>query len=245
MPFRGSRKHVLELLDRSDYLTTINGLLSSSGAVVSCADPHQPIGFADPSEDELPAFCRKHLGDMIDAACLDVGQWWTLHNGTTPTWDLLSTIAFGGRRALLLVEAKAHALELEVAGKPIRVDASSASRSNHDFIGTCIESASSELSQCQPGFRLARDRHYQLSNRLAWAWKVASCGLPVVLMYLGFTGDTYFARDFLRDDSHWQALMTSYLAEVAPPEFSSAPLVLGSGSVQFLARSLPVRSVSI
>jgi hypothetical protein len=39
---------------------------------------------------------------------------------------------------------------------------------------------------------LTADSHYQLANRLASAYKVASAGIPVVLLYLGFTGDTYF-----------------------------------------------------
>src|SRR5690242_13599684 len=113
MPFRGSRKHVLELLERPDYLPTMNRMLNAADAVISPADPRQPKGFGDSAEDELPAFCRRHLGGIIDAACLDVGKWWTLHNGTTPNWDLLSTITVGDRPGLLLVEAKAHALELE------------------------------------------------------------------------------------------------------------------------------------
>jgi hypothetical protein len=244
MAFRGSRKHVLDLLERPDYLPTINALLYGTGAVISLSDPRQPIGFADPSEDELPAFCRKHLDGVIDAACLDVGQWWTVHTGTTPNWDLLSLIKVGGQRGLLLVEAKAHGRELEQAGKPLRADASAASRRNHDFIGACIESASCGLGQCLPGFRLNRDGHYQLSNRIAWAWKVASCGVPVVLLYLGFTGDTYFASDYLRDDAHWQSLITTYLTTVAPLEFRTERLTVNGGSLQFLSRSLPVGSVS-
>jgi hypothetical protein len=240
MAFRGSRKHVLELLDRPDYVSIINGLLSGTGAVVSLADPRKPTGFGDPSEDELPAFCRKHLAGLIDAACLDVGQWWTLHLGTTPNWDLLSTITVGDRRGLLLVEAKAHALELEEGGKPLRTGASAASRANHDFIGQCINAASGELGRCMPGFQLSRDGHYQLSNRIAWAWKVAACGVPVVLMYLGFTGDTYFADDFLRDDAHWQTLMKTYLAAVAPPQFAATRLEIGDDSLQFVCRSLSV-----
>ncbi|MCZ2112928.1 MAG: hypothetical protein LC131_03705, partial [Anaerolineae bacterium] len=98
---------------------------------------------------------------------------------------------------------------------------------------------------CRKGFQLRRDGHYQLSNRIAWAWKMAACGVHVVLMYLGFTGNTYFAADFLRDDAHWQTLMKTYLAAVAPPRFAATALEIGGGSLRFLARSLPVRSVSV
>jgi hypothetical protein len=36
------------------------------------------------------------------------------------------------------------------------------------------------------GFALSANSHYQLSNRFAFAWKVAKMGTPVVLLYLGF-----------------------------------------------------------
>ena len=37
-----------------------------------------------------------------------------------------------------------------------------------------------------PGWHLSADRHYQLCNRVAWAWKLSNLGVPVVLVYLGF-----------------------------------------------------------
>ena len=39
------------------------------------------------------------------------------------------------------------------------------------------------------GLRSAAARNYQLANRLAFTWKLASLGLPTVLIYLGFYGD--------------------------------------------------------
>jgi len=35
-------------------------------------------------------------------------------------------------------------------------------------------------------WQLSRDSLYQLANRFAWAWKIASLGVPVALVYLGF-----------------------------------------------------------
>jgi hypothetical protein len=32
--------------------------------------------------------------------------------------------------------------------------------------------------------------HYQLCNRVAWAWKLADLGVPVVLVHLGFLNAT-------------------------------------------------------
>ena len=36
------------------------------------------------------------------------------------------------------------------------------------------------------GWDLSQDSHYQLCNRFAWGWKIASLGVPVILVYLGF-----------------------------------------------------------
>ena len=55
-----------------------------------------------------------------------------------------------------------------------------------------------------PGFQrktgkpwdISRDHHYQLSNRFAWSWKLATLGIPVVLVYLGFLN----AQDMASND---------------------------------------------
>ena len=68
---------------------------------------------------------------------------------------------------------------------------------------------------------LSRDWNYQMSNRFAWAWKLASLGIPVVLIYLGFLkasdmsepGEVPFA-----DASAWEALVRSHSAPLFPGE---------------------------
>jgi hypothetical protein len=91
---------------------------------------------------------------------------------------------------------------------------------------------------------LTADSHYQLANRLASAYKVASVGVPVVLLYLGFTGDTYF-RDHLRDADHWQQLVRRYLHAVVPPDLPGRELRhVSGGSLTLLVGALPVRAVS-
>jgi len=57
---------------------------------------------------------------------------------------------------------------------------------------------------------------YQLANRLSAAEVLASCRVPVLLLYLGFIGDTYFKSDYFRDDAHWQRTMHAYTARVLP-----------------------------
>lgn len=94
-------------------------------------------------------------------------------------------------------------------------------------------------------FDLDVSRHYQLANRVAYAWKLADLGLPVVLLYLGFTGDTYFDADYIRDDAHWQRVIGGYMQGVVSQQFPERVHTLASGgSVQMLVRSLPVAEVS-
>lgn len=52
-----------------------------------------------------------------------------------------------------------------------------------------IAEACAGLQLLGPAVRISRDSHYQLSNRVAFAWKLATLGLPTVLVYLGFWGD--------------------------------------------------------
>jgi hypothetical protein len=69
---------------------------------------------------------------------------------------------------------------------------------------------------------ITRDSHYQLSNRLAFAWKLASLGVPTVLLYLGFTGDDGI-RDVgapFADSGHWMTALNAYFDGVA-----AAPLL--------------------
>ena len=62
-----------------------------------------------------------------------------------------------------------------------------------------------------------RDWNYQLSNRIASAWKLADCGMPVVPLYLGFVGDGGMASigEPLRDAHHWETVMRCHLHDVA------------------------------
>src|SRR5258708_370248 len=90
-----------------------------------------------------------------------------------------------GRQALILMEAKAHTAELSVAGKlhPIRQTSEQQHRSdaNHSQIARAIAEANAALRCAIPGVALDRDRGYQFANRIAFAWKLASLGVPVAL----------------------------------------------------------------
>ena len=69
---------------------------------------------------------------------------------------------------------------------------------------------------------------------------MASVGVPVLLLYLGFIGDTYF-RDYLRDADHWQQLMRRYLQGVVAVVTQSSEFKKFGGHAGSCRRSVDIR----
>ena len=142
-------------------------------------------------------------------------SWWLAapRGANAPNWDIASTCTIRGEHGLLLVEAKAHVNELSSAGKS-RPDASSSnSLQNHDRIGEATSEATEGLGNATGRqWCLSRDHHYQISNRFAWSWKLASLRIPVALVYLGFLNALEMAVDgpLLRTRTHWAGVMKAH-----------------------------------
>lgn len=92
-------------------------------------------------------------------------------------------------------------------------------------------------------------------NRIAFGWKLASLGIPTVLVYLGFTGDTGIADvgEPFTSDEHWQTAFHDDVRGVCrqpdrvqqrPLQGSRAPLWILSGSRRVLEVSLRWHSAS-
>lgn len=131
----------------------------------------------------------RHDGFVSPEAQQQLRDWWLASNGrpSTPNWDLVSTCHIDGKKGLLLVEAKAHAAELSTDGKRPPKPRSANSKANHQRIGEAIQQANAGLRYVTGGsWNLSRDHHYQVCNRFAWSWKLATLGMPTVLVYLGF-----------------------------------------------------------
>lgn len=234
---RGSRKHLLDLLDSEHVEQRLTDLLLGTGVTVAAGAARQPLGHREPSEWTIRRFAAKHLAGQFDYDSFD--RWWVGDQYQNPQWDLLVACDIDGRPGLLMVEAKAHECEVSQSGKPLKDAASEQSKANHEQIGRCVAAARQGLSSLVDRIAISRDSHYQLSNRVASAWKLASLGLPVALLYLGFTGDTYF-RDYLRDADHWQRVVGAYMADVLPLSFPEQPIAIPRGAtMRMLIRSLP------
>ncbi len=193
-------------------------------ASVSPSDTWMPRGF-----DELRE-CQLHRRSVVldNDLCDALAAWWLppdQRRGRTPNFDIAATCSVSGRPGVLLVEAKAHDTELtrESAGRK-RVSTSSkedqAQRdASHKTIGAAIELARVGL-EAQTGlkFGISRDVCYQMSNRFAWAWKLADAGVPVVLVYLGFLNADDMASDGnpLRNHEQWEKLVLAHGAPIVP-----------------------------
>ena len=181
-----------------------------------------PRGF-----DSLKEARLDKAADLLEPATrAKLGAWWlspSSSGATTPNFDIASTCAIDGRPGLLLIEAKAHDEELnkEAMGKSLSADASEDSRANHETIAAAIRTARGGLSEgTSLPWQIARDTHYQMSNRFAWAWKIAALGVPVVLIYLGFLKANEMAdrgQPFV-EESDWEQLVFSHSQSLFPAE---------------------------
>lgn len=212
-----------------------------TGAVVRAGDTWRPRSRQDPAEARLEKFGPWALPDAIDWR--GVRTWWLAHSrgANTPNWDVAASCSVGGRPGIILMEAKANRRELNPGGKSWfagrSADAAWAqterpslrSRENHARIGAAISEARDALRPRFPELAISRDTHYQLSNRVAFAWRLASLGLPTVLVYLGFTGDEGI-RDVgepFADAGAWADVFAEYAGGFSPPPCESAPSTAG------------------
>jgi hypothetical protein len=228
---RGSRKHIIDWVRTPSFRSELNSMIGPSRVVVGPNDAFMPTG-ADGNRGIQEARLETFLKDP--AMRRELQRWWLAvpRGANTPNWDLAAHATLDGRPALVLVEAKANEKELSTAkkarptgknppgtprGKP-KPPASADSWRNHEQIGAAITGASKALGGKERGFSLSRESHYQFANRIAFSWKLASMGLPTVLVYLGFTGDRGIqdAGKMLESTISWQKLVTDHVKGQVP-----------------------------
>lgn len=208
--FKGSRLRCLLLTHRAPAeVAAFFQTLVVPYAEVGRTETWAPRGFLHSEEVKL----GETAGYLSEEDRKTITNWWLAKPGraNTPNWDLVSTCKVGGRNGLILVEAKAHEAEMGAD----RCGATDPD--NIKSIRKAIEDASVAWNQMLPGFALSYDCHYQMSNRFAFAWKVASLGTPVVLVYLGFLDATDMGTSrLLKTDEQWRACVVKKGEEVVP-----------------------------
>jgi hypothetical protein len=237
---RGSRARCLLLTDGGREL--VANRLNQIAKPFAAVDPRRHNWMPNGPEKSAEARLGEVSGFLSDVDREAVSAWWLavrkVPNGivNTPNWDIAATATIGGQEGLLLVEAKAHDAELKTNGK------GPGNPLNDERIGAAIEEASESLNRLQPGWHLSRDSHYQFANRFAWAWKIASLGVPVVLVYLGFLKADEM-RDHgvpFADKKTWERLIRAHARGLAPENVWENPLSVKGTAMVALIRSLSV-----
>ncbi len=100
-------------------------------------------------------------------------NWWP-RQGRNPSRDIeVIPCAIKGRHGLLLVESR-DPPERDITADDGLAQIANALGEVNDYFGGI--------------WNLTPHGQYQLSNRIAWAWRLAFLGFPVVLLYLGYQG---------------------------------------------------------
>lgn len=236
---RGSRKHVLDWTESPNFLREFESLLAPLPVRFTPDTVYMPRGYTDPMEARLERFGPVVMPGL--AVWEQLQDWWLAHRrgANTPNWDIAATCEIEGKAGLVLVEAKANWPELGAAGKRLDKASSPKGIENHERIGAAIDEACKAWQRINPHVNISRDSHYQLANRLAFTWKLGSLGIPVILVYLGFTGDEGI-RDAgapFTDDANWRKAINEYAADVVPMELFEVRHDLGAAPVWLALRS--------
>jgi len=243
--YRGSQKHVLDWVEQPLFVPELLNLVRPVGAKVTAQSVWAPLGYRWPDEARLERWGPKNWG--AHKCWGELEDWWLAapRGANTPNWDLAMIADLEGQRGLILVEAKANVPELSRDGKEPPSE-SEGSRANHNRIGEAIESARKGLAVVAPGLNICRNSHYQLANRLSFTWKLASLGIPVVLLYIGFTGDNGIndVGEPFSDSMHWHKVVERHLDEVGARDLFEHRQQIGGAPFWMLVRSRPVIEIS-
>ena len=212
---RGSRPRCVLLVDGNpnDVAERLTQIVNLPDVVVSPDDKWMPCGKPVLRENGLWDMDPAKEVRLSDPNCLvscavqqQLKNWWLVHGGNTPNWDIASTCTIKSEPGLLLVEAKAHRNELSEPDK-----CGSGNSENLKRICCAIAEASAGLeSMTGNPWALSLDHHFQLSNRFAWSWKLVSLGIPVVLLYLGFLNAREMGGQLFQSKAEWQKILKKY-----------------------------------
>ena len=249
---RGSRPRCVLLTDgsRQEVAARLTDLVGLTDVTVSTTDLWRPAGKpvrTNNGWDAKPsAEARIDRDDGFVAVTVrqELVEWWLEVAGPTsrtPQWDIAGTCNIEGRDGLMLVEAKAHSNELSTEGK--RKPSSNSGWKNHERIGSAIAQANVGLQLAAGGsWALSRDKCYQLSNRFAWSWKLASLGVPVVLIYLGFLRAEEMAPDGapFRTEDDWETTLRGYARGVCDDAYWGMRVDVNGTPLRPLIRAIDV-----
>lgn len=207
---RGSRPRCV-LLTHGDAGTVAQRLTDIVGRCdvrVAPDDQWQPKGKMHVREAQLDKTLESGGTLLSGRTRQQLREWWLAvgrSRARTPNWDIASTCTVSGTTGVLLVEAKAHKHELS------NRDKCGAAGDNRAKIDHALVEATASLRNVTGGaWQLSSEHHYQLSNRFAWSWKIASLGVSVVLLYLGFLKARDMSGPLFQSEADWRAALMEY-----------------------------------
>jgi hypothetical protein len=224
------RCHLLTHGDRHMVAERLTTLIEPFG-VVSTTDQWMPRGFDDVAEAQLhnaPSLLPVEDHGQV------LASWWLAHaksTSVTPNWDIASTCSVAGNKGMLLVEAKAHLSELKAD------DRCGATEKNRQRIRDAIREANQLLNNIVAGWNLSHDNHYQLCNRFVWSWKLATLGIPIILVYLGFLNAREMGDPFATHED-WESALRNHAGVVVPERVWGHELSIDGISILPLIRSM-------
>ena len=237
---RGSkpRCHLLTHGSKEQVAARLTALIAPWGQVRP-SDAWKPEGFDNLEEAQLHKAPRL----LEDGVSQQLQSWWlsiATEKTMTPNWDIASTCLIEGMQGLLLVEAKAYDNELNTDGRTPGADPFNERAVNHKQICKAVANANSELNKLVPGWNLSQDSHYQLVNRFAWSWKLATLGIPVILVYLGFLNakDMQDKGRIFENYEDWRKLMLSHGDKIIPASVWETKLHCGKAAFTPLLRTV-------
>lgn len=240
---RGSSYHLLQWtrMERNSFAQSLTRLINQPDVTVGVDDWWRPNGDSNRLEARTETLPDSVLSQEHKSA---VRNWWLRHprGANTPNWDFIGSVTIKGAKGLLLIEAKSHKNEASCDGKLLKFDASEKSSENHEHIQKAITEANCYLSSKHPDISISTDSHYQLANRIAYAWKFASLGIPVILIYLGFLNDMKMqdVGEPFHSESDLKKFMNGYLNDVFPAELLGKEIHCGLSSFRFFLRSINI-----
>jgi hypothetical protein len=231
----GSRMHILDWLDGGSFIPSINEMIRPTEFFVPQSGKRMPKGWNDTDEARLGKKCGALIDDSLNSKLLN---WWLVNEvgANIPNWDLACEALYDGNRpALVLAEAKAHVKEFTDGAGGHGSD----NADNRKRIAGAIQEASDALSRHDLGVKISSERWYQFSNRVAFAWKLASYGIPTALIYLGFLGDKGISTEPLRHHEHWRETVLNSTRDIFPASLWERLIDINDAPLWFLIRSLP------
>ncbi|MBI3743283.1 MAG: hypothetical protein HY261_03230 [Chloroflexi bacterium] len=215
----------------------LTAIAKPSGAIVRSDDRWMPQGFDSVDEAKL----GENSALLEPDHRRELTSWWSKISAraNTPNWDIASTCSIEDKPGLLLVEAKAHVEELSLASKT--EPKTKNGWINHEQIKKAIAAANSGLNDFCPGWSLSVNSHYQLCNRFAWNWKLATMQIPVVLVYLGFLNCQEMSDEgeLFATPNAWERSLHAHADSIVPGQVWGSRIDVQGTALWAIISSLP------